>query len=32
MDEKIVIKGGNVEEDGFIVEEELREEREVLGE
>lgn len=32
MNQKVVIEAGNVEEDGFIVEKELREEGEVLGE
>ena len=30
--EEVVVEGGNVEEDGFVVEEEFREEGEVLRE
>ena len=32
MDEEVVVEGGDVEEDGFVVEEELGEEGEVLRE
>ena len=32
VDEEIVIEGGDIEEDGLVVEEEFREEGEILGE
>ena len=32
VNKEVVVEGGNVEEDGFIVQEELREEGQVLGE
>ena len=32
VDEEIVIEGGDIEEDGFVVEEEFRKEGKILGE
>lgn len=32
MDEEVVVEGGDIEENGLIVEEEFREEREILAE
>ena len=32
VDEEIVIEGGDIEEDGLVVEEEFRKEGEILGE
>ena len=32
VDEEVVVEGGDIEEDGLIVQEELRKERQVLGE
>ena len=32
VNEEIVIEGGDIEEDGLVVEEEFREEGEILGE
>ena len=32
MDKEVVVEGGDVEEDGFVVEEEFGEEREILSE
>lgn len=32
MDEEVVVEGGDVEEDGFVVEEKLGEEGEILAE
>ena len=32
VDKEVVVEGGNVEENGFVVQKELREEGQVLGE
>ncbi len=32
MDQEVIVEGDDVEEDGFVVQEELGEEREVLRE